>query len=130
MSDLQSLNPALTEWTGPDGLPQFESVRDADFAPAFEAALAEHEAEIEAIAADPEPPTFENTVEALEIAGDRLSRVSALFWNRAGAHTNDVIQALERDIAPKMSDTIRRSERIRCFSRGSTPCGRPVKHWG
>ncbi|MEA3536930.1 M3 family metallopeptidase [Rhizobium sp. CC-YZS058] len=103
MSDLQSLNPALTEWTGPDGLPQFESVRDADFAPAFEAALAEHEAEIEAIAADPEPPTFENTVEALEIAGDRLSRVSALFWNRAGAHTNHVIQALERDIAPKMS---------------------------
>jgi peptidyl-dipeptidase Dcp len=97
------LNPALTEWTGPDGLPRFEAVQDADFAPAFDAALAEHETEIAAIAYSPEAPTFDNTIVALEIAGDRLSRVSALFWNRAGAHTNEAIQALERDIAPKMS---------------------------
>jgi peptidyl-dipeptidase Dcp len=97
------LNPAVTDWDGPDGLPRFEAVSDGDFAPAFEAALGEHEAEIDAIADNPAAPTFENTIVALEIAGDRLSRVSALFWNRAGAHTNDTIQALERDIAPKMS---------------------------
>ncbi|KQS76332.1 peptidase M3 [Rhizobium sp. Leaf384] len=97
------LNPALTEWTGPNGLPHFEAVNDTDFAPAFDAALAEHETEIAGIAHHPDAQTFENTITALEIAGDRLSRVSALFWNRAGAHTNKTIQALEREIAPKMS---------------------------
>lgn len=62
-----------------------------------------HEQEIDAIAGNLQAPTFENTVTALEIAGDELSRISALFWNKAGAHTNSVIQALEREIAPKMS---------------------------
>ncbi len=97
------LNPALTDWTGPDGLPHFEAVADTDFAPAFDAALAEHDGEIAGIAHNLKAPTFENTIVALEIAGDSLSRVSALFWNRAGAHTNETIQALEREIAPKMS---------------------------
>lgn len=96
-------NPAVTDWQGPFGLPQFEKVGDDDYAPAFEAALKEHDAEIDAIAENPEPATFANTIVALEIAGDALSRVSALFWNRAGAHTNPDIQALEREIAPKMS---------------------------
>ncbi len=103
MTSSPALNPAVTDWNGPDGLPRFEAVSDNDFAASFEAALAEHEAEIDVIAGNLEKPTFENTVVALEIAGDALSRVSSLFWNRAGAHTNDVIQALERDIAPKMS---------------------------
>ena len=103
MSGLSSFNPALVEWTGHQGLPRFDKVSDADFAPAFEAALASHEAEIDTIADNPAPPTFANTIIALEIAGDELSRVSSLFWNRAGAHSNDAIQALEREIAPKMS---------------------------
>lgn len=103
MTSETTLNPALTDWNGLNGLPRFEAVSDGDFGPAFEAALTEHEAEIDAIANNPEAPTFDNTVVALEIAGDSLSRVSALFWNRAGAHTNDAIQALEREIAPKMS---------------------------
>ncbi|MBP2237793.1 peptidyl-dipeptidase Dcp [Sinorhizobium kostiense] len=98
-----SLNPALVKWTGHEGLPNFEALRDEDFAPAFEAALQAHDAEIEAIANNPQPPTFDNTIVALEIAGDDLSRVSALFWSKAGAHTNEVIQALEREIAPKLS---------------------------
>ncbi|HXV28946.1 MAG TPA: M3 family metallopeptidase [Sinorhizobium sp.] len=98
-----SINPELVNWAGHAGLPRFEAVKDEDFAPAFEAALGAHEAEIDAIANDAEPPSFENTIVALEIAGDDLSRVSALFWNKAGAHTNETIQALEREIAPKMS---------------------------
>jgi peptidyl-dipeptidase Dcp len=98
-----ALNPAITDWNGPDGLPRFEAVSDSDFAASFEAALAEHETEIDAIAAHPQAATFENTIVALETAGDSLSRVSSLFWNRAGAHTNDAIQTLERDISPKMS---------------------------
>jgi peptidyl-dipeptidase Dcp len=103
MPSSPALNSAVTAWDGPDGLPRFEAVSDGDFAPTFEAALGEHEAEIDMIADNPAAPTFENTIVALETAGDRLSRVSALFWNRAGAHTNDTIQALEREIAPKMS---------------------------
>ncbi len=97
------IDTALVEWSGPGGLPRFDLVKDEAFAAAFDAALAAHEAEIDAIANNPEAPTFENTVVALEIAGDALSRVSALFWSRAGANTNDTIQALEREIAPKMS---------------------------
>ncbi|NLR99173.1 M3 family metallopeptidase [Rhizobium sp. P38BS-XIX] len=103
MSSQTSVNPALVEWTGHQGLPRFDAVKDGDFASAFDAALAAHEAEIDAIAGNSEKPTFTNTVTALEIAGDELSRVSALFWNKAGAHTNETIQGLEREIAPKMS---------------------------
>lgn len=98
-----NINPALVEWSGLHGLPRFERVGDDDFAGAFATALTLHEAEIDAIAHNEEPASFDNTITALEVAGDELSRVSALFWNRAGAHTNEVIQALERDIAPKMS---------------------------
>ncbi|MDQ0560803.1 peptidyl-dipeptidase Dcp [Rhizobium mesoamericanum] len=103
MPSAPEINPALIEWNGLHGLPRFDALNDSDFAPAFDAALSAHDKEIDAIAGNPEVPTFENTVVALEIAGDELSRVSALFWNRAGAHTNDTIQALERDISPKMS---------------------------
>ncbi|TCL72786.1 M3 family metallopeptidase [Rhizobium sp. BK251] len=103
MASTSDFNPALIEWNGLHGLPRFDAVRDGDFAAAFEMALAGHEAEIDAIANNPAEATFANTVTALELAGDELSKVSSLFWNRAGAHTNEVIQALEREIAPKMS---------------------------
>nr|WP_295464805.1 M3 family metallopeptidase [Mesorhizobium sp.] len=93
----------LTHWTGEIGLPEFERIGDDDFAPAFAAALEAHNAEIQAIAGNPDEPTIENTLSAFELAGKPLGNVSALFWARAGAHTNETIQALERDIAPKMS---------------------------
>jgi peptidyl-dipeptidase Dcp len=98
-----TINPALVTWNGVHNLPLFEAVRDEDFAAGFDAALALHDAEIKEISENPQAPDFENTIVALEIAGDELSRISALFWNKTGAHTNDVIQSLERDIAPKMS---------------------------
>jgi peptidyl-dipeptidase Dcp len=94
--------PATT-WGGSLGLPDFAAIHDADFATVFDAAFAAHAAEIEAIANQTEPPTIDNTLKPLELAGDALDRVSAVFWAKAGAHTNDTIQALERDIAPKMS---------------------------
>jgi peptidyl-dipeptidase Dcp len=103
MNALQNDNSAIFNWDGPHGLPRFTAIDDKDFASAFETALARHNAEIDAIANNPEAPSFDNTVVALELAGDSLSRVSALFWNRAGAHTNETIQALEREISPKMS---------------------------
>lgn len=93
----------LFKWSGPHGLPDFNKIKDDDFSPAFDQALQIHEAEINQIANNQSEPSFENTIVALEIAGDELSRVSALFWNKAGANTNTAIQALEREIAPKMS---------------------------
>jgi peptidyl-dipeptidase Dcp len=103
MSEQQASFPAIFNWDGPNGLPRFDEVKDEAFSPAFEAALKNHEREIDEIADNPAAATFENTIVALEIAGDELSRVSALFWNKAGANTNSTIQALEREIAPKMS---------------------------
>ena len=93
----------LTAWNGPLGLPAFETLADDQFAPVFEAALSAHAAEIAAIAEQSEPATVANTLDRLELSGEALDRVSAIFWLRAGAHTNPDIQALERDIAPKMS---------------------------
>ena len=93
----------LVEWDGPLGLPDFVRITDDAFEAAFEAGFAEHEAEIEAIAANPAAPTIENTLAALELAGKPLGRVSAIFWCKAGADTNDTIQALERTISPRMA---------------------------
>ncbi|MDN5926948.1 MAG: M3 family metallopeptidase [Hyphomicrobiales bacterium] len=93
----------LTAWSGPLGLPDYGKIRHEDFGPVFDAALAAHSAEIEAVAANPDAPTIGNTLAAFELAGDPLSRISSIFWCLAGAHTNDAIQALEREIAPKMA---------------------------
>lgn len=102
-TDIALNSHALTAWTGPLGLPDFTRIGDGDFGPVFDAALAAHRAEIDAIAANAEAPTIDNTLKALELSGDPLDRVSAIFWCRAGAHTNDTIQAIERDVAPKMA---------------------------
>jgi peptidyl-dipeptidase Dcp len=93
----------LTRWTGFGGLPEFASVRDEDFVPAFNAAMAAHNAEIDAIAANPDAPTVENTLAALELCGDALSRISSIFWLKAGAHSNDLIEEIERSMAPALS---------------------------
>ena len=93
----------LTHWEGPLGLPDFPRIDDEGFGPVFDAALAAHQADIDAISGNPEAPTIENTFAALELAGDPLDRVSSVFWCKAGANTNDTIQAMEREIAPKMS---------------------------
>lgn len=93
----------LTAWTGPLGLPDYGAIQTEDFAPVFDAALAAHSAEIATIAANPATPTIANTLAALELAGEALSRAAAIFWGLAGAHTNPQIQKLERELAPKMS---------------------------
>ena len=70
------MNPELTRWTGPEGLPRFDLIADGDFAPAFDRELAAAEAAMEAIAANPEPPTFANTVAALETAEGHLLEIT------------------------------------------------------
>ncbi|WP_407521800.1 M3 family metallopeptidase [Methylobacterium oryzisoli] len=97
-------NPfAEAAWTTPFGLPPFERIAPAHYEPAFTEALAAHEAEIAAIAADPAPPGFANTVAALERSGQALKRVGATFFNVAGSHTNPDLQAVERVMAPRLS---------------------------
>ena len=96
-------NPLLSEWTGPFGLPPFGEIRDEDFPPAFAAGLAEGRAAIAAIADNAAGPTFANTIEAMELAGDLLDRVAGVFYNLAGSDSNPAREALQRDLAPKMS---------------------------
>ena len=96
-------NPLLAEWTAPHALPPFDALRDAHFGPAFDAAEAEGRAAIAAIAEATEPPTFANTIEALERADKLLDRVAGVFYNVAGSDSNPEREALMRDLAPRMS---------------------------
>ncbi len=100
---MHSSNPLLTPWNNPFGLPPFGAIRSEDFRPAFEAALAAHKAEIDAIAANAAPPTFGNTIEALERAGKTLTDVGSVFWNLTATDTNAELQAIERDMAAALS---------------------------
>lgn len=96
-------NPLLADWTGPFQLPPFAALDDAHFAPAFEAVLAEARANIAAIAENPAPPGFANTIEAMEQAEAALDRVSGVFYNLAGADSTPAREALMRDLAPKLA---------------------------
>jgi peptidyl-dipeptidase Dcp len=96
-------NPLLADWTGPFQLPPFAAIEDAHFAPAFDAALAEGRAAVAAIADNPEPASFANTIEALEQAGEALDRVAAVFFNLNGTDAHPEREALARDLAPKLS---------------------------
>jgi peptidyl-dipeptidase Dcp len=96
-------NPFLEAWTTPFEAPPFDRIEPEHFRPAFEAGMSEQNAEIAAIAGSPEEPTFANTLEALERSGRTLRRVGAVFFNLAGAHTSDAIQAVEREMAPLLT---------------------------
>jgi len=97
------MNPLLQDWTTPFGIAPFDRVSDADFAPAVETALAAHRTEIDAIATNPAPADFTNTIEALEAAGKLLDRVLSVFYTVAGADSNPAREALQRDFSPQLS---------------------------
>ncbi|MGL4993255.1 MAG: M3 family metallopeptidase [Bacteroidales bacterium] len=97
-------NPFFTEWNTPFQVPPFELIKNGDYLPAFKAAIAENQKEIEAIANSQEAPTFANTIEALEYGGKLLSKVSSVFYNITGAETNDSLQAVAKEISPMMSE--------------------------
>jgi peptidyl-dipeptidase Dcp len=96
-------NPLLEDWQTPYGLPPFEAVLPSHFAPAFERAFDEHRAEIERIASSDEAPGFDNTVAALDRSGALFTRVALLFFNLASSETSPDLQAVEREIAPRMA---------------------------
>ena len=97
-------NPLLTESSAPFGAPQFDKIKTEHYLPAFEEAIAQAKAEIDAIVSNTEAPTFENTIEAMEYSGRTLNNVAGIFYNLMEAHTNDQMQAIAEEIAPKMTE--------------------------
>jgi peptidyl-dipeptidase Dcp len=100
---LATSNPLLLPWTAAHGLPPFESVRAEHFEPAYEVALAQHLAEVDAIAADANPPSFDNTIAAIDRSGRLLDRIEGLFHNLTSSETSPALQAVEMRMAPKLA---------------------------
>jgi len=96
-------NPLFDDWTGPDGVPPFDRIVPEHFRPAYARALAEHEAEIAAIAANSEPPSFANTIAALELSGRALERIGNVFHLLVGADSNDALLEIEREMSPRIA---------------------------
>jgi peptidyl-dipeptidase Dcp len=99
----QQENPFFAESPLPLHYPQFDRIRDSDFAPAFDRGMADELAEVTAIADSPVPATFDNTIIAMEKAGRVLNRASNVFYNLVGADTNDAREKLRAEYAPKFS---------------------------
>ncbi|HEX9082097.1 MAG TPA: M3 family metallopeptidase [Holophagaceae bacterium] len=110
-----AVNPFFTEWKTPFGVPPFGEIREEHFLPAFREGIAQHDREVAAIAASPKPPTFANTIEALDTSGQLLDRVGSVFYNLVGAETNPKLQAINREVAPLMAshrDDVQLNERL------------------
>ena len=96
-------NPLFKSWATPFELPPFDRIRPEHFPPAFDRGMAEHGAEIAAIAEAAGPPDFANTIEALERSGRLLQRVGRVFHNLDASATNAELQAIDRDYAPRLA---------------------------
>lgn len=99
--DMPVPNPLLTESPLPFHYPQFDKIKDEDFMPAFEIGMAEQLKEVAAIAHDPAPPTFDNTIVALERDGRTLKRTNIIFSNLVAANTDPTLDHIDRTMAPK-----------------------------
>mgnify|MGYP000182746837 CR=1 FL=1 len=96
-------NPLLADWNTPFGLPPFADISDDDFAPGFDAALDEARAELATITDNADAPTFENTIDALELMGEAMHKVLAPFYMLAGVDSNPAREALQRAFSPKLA---------------------------
>src|SRR5271163_4645593 len=108
-------NPFYAPSALPFHAPPFDKIKDSDYQPAIEAGMAEQLKEIRAIADNPAPPTFENTLVAMEKTGDLFRRASAAFDAVTGANTNPALQKAEEDLAPRLaahSDAIYLNSRL------------------
>ena len=97
-------NPLLMESSAPFGAPQFDKIENEHYLPAFEAGIAEAKAEIDAIVANEEEPTFENTIEAMEFAGETLNNAASIFYNLMEANTNDELQQIAEQLSPMLTE--------------------------
>ena len=104
MSSKNMDNPLLRESSAPFGAPEFDKIKTEHYLPAFEAGIAEGKADIDAIVANPQAPTFENTIEAMENAGATLDKVAGIFFNVMEAHTSDELQAIAEQVSPMLTE--------------------------
>ncbi|MCV2354098.1 M3 family metallopeptidase [Paucibacter sp. B2R-40] len=100
---LPNTNPLLQDWQTPYGLPPFGAIEPAQFAPAFEAALLQHRAELDAIAAQAEAPTFANTLARFDASGRLLGRIEMVFYALAASATSPELQAVQRSLAAPLA---------------------------
>ena len=104
MSSCKMENPLLSESPLPYGAPQFDKIENKHYLPAFEQGIKEAKAEIDAIVANQEEPSFENTIVALEESGRTLNNVASIFYNILEADTNDELQKIAETISPMMTE--------------------------
>ena len=97
-------NPLLEKFETPFENAPFSKIKNEDYKPAFIQAIEEAKAEIDAITANPEAPTFANTIEAMELSGEKLGRISSIFFNLNSAETNDEIQEIAQEVSPLLSE--------------------------
>lgn len=96
-------NPLLQEWDTPFQTAPFEKIKVEHYLPAFEAAIAEHDKEIQAIIDNAEAPTFDNTIAALDYSGQTLSKVAGVFYNMMAANTSEELQKVNEKVGPLMA---------------------------
>ena len=98
------VNPFLEEWDTPYGIPPFEKIEYADYVPAFKAGIEQQQKEIDAIIANPDAPTFDNVIGALELSGDILRKVQGVFYNVSETESCPELTAIEEEITPLVSE--------------------------
>jgi len=96
-------NPLLESWNTPYSLPPFDRIDTEHYLPAFLHAMHTHRAEVKAIAENGDPPTFDNTIAALDRSGRELGRIERLFFNLTASETSRDLQAIERDVSPQLA---------------------------
>jgi len=97
-------NPLLQQWNTPFGVPPFEKIKVAHFLPAIKASIEEGREEIDSIIKNPEPPTFANTIEALELSGKKLGRITSILFNLNSAETSPELQKAAMDASPLLTE--------------------------
>ena len=96
-------NVLLEKFDTPFEVPPFDQIKQSDYVPAYKEAIKQHDAEIEAIVNNTEEPTFENTIEALELSGQLLNRIDNIFNNLTSTNSDSVMQAIAKEVSPLMS---------------------------
>ncbi|QYJ80873.1 M3 family metallopeptidase [Shewanella aegiceratis] len=101
--DNNASNPFFKPYDTFLGMPDFDKIKPEHYLPAFKAGIAQHKAEIQAIIDNPAAPTFANTIEAMEFAGDLTTKVASVFYNLTSADTNEQLQAISKEVSPMLS---------------------------
>lgn len=102
--NIQSQNPFLESYKTPHGTPPFDKIKNEDYEPAFKKGIEQHQIEVDNIINNPQAPTFENTIVALEESGKLLNKVSSVFFNLLSAESNDEMMMISQRVSPLLSE--------------------------